>query len=153
MLASVYKIIEQFFTEKSTNLFPAKRKPASVSEFLARKPLIAPVPTPPDYRGRLAFDYQACIGCAMCEKVCPARAIEMYPVIEKEKRTKRIVIYLARCTFCSECVKVCPRDAITMSGDFMMADYDRNSPSLVVGLEERRKNEVAPEEKPDTPQE
>jgi len=153
MLAGVYKIIEQFFSEKSTNLFPAKHKPASVTGFLARGSLIAPVPAPADFRGRLAFDYQACIGCAMCEKVCPARAIEMYPVIEKEKRTKRIVIYLARCTFCSECVMVCPRDAITMGGDFMMADYDRNGPSMVVGLEERRRNEVAPEAEPPSPQE
>ena len=143
MLAGVYRIIEQFFSEKSTNVFPSKYKPGSVSRFLEKGIIHGPITVPVDFRGRLHFDYGKCIGCGMCEKVCPARAIEMYPVIEKEKKTKRIVIFLSRCTFCSECVMVCPKDAITMSGDFMMADYEVYGDSMVVGSEERKKNEIA----------
>jgi formate hydrogenlyase subunit 6/NADH:ubiquinone oxidoreductase subunit I len=78
----------------------------------------------------------------MCHKVCPANAIELYPVQTGEKQSKRIVIYLARCTFCGECVDACPKDAITMNKNFMLADTDRNGPIQIVGLNEKSKNEL-----------
>ena len=145
MFASVYKIVEQLFSRKSTNGFPTMYKPASVSKFLQKGQIHPPVTVPDDYRGKLLFDYDKCIGCAMCEKVCPAKAIELYPVIEKEKKTKKIVIFLSRCTYCSECVKVCPRDAITMNKEFMTADYDKYSCDAVIGCAERKANEIEEE--------
>ena len=145
MVGSIYQVLEQFFSRKSTNTFPVKYAPKSVTEAL-KGAITPPIPTTEGFRGKLTFDYEKCIGCAMCEKVCPAAAIELYPVMAKEKKSKRIVIHLARCTFCSECVHVCPKDAIGMTEEFMMADFDRNGDSMIIGSQERRDNELTEEE-------
>lgn len=142
MFASLYKVIEQLFSKKVTNVFPTVYKPDSVAAVLKSGKINPPIAVPKDFRGRLQFDYDKCIGCGMCEKVCPAKAIELYPVIEKEKKTKKIVMFLSRCTYCSECVVVCPRNAISMSSDFMLADYDKFSSDAVVGSAERQANEI-----------
>ncbi len=142
MLASLYKIIEQLCSKKVTNTFPTVYKPDSMTKVLQKGKIIPPIAVPKDFRGKLQFDYDKCIGCGMCEKVCPAKAIELYPVIEKEKKTKKIVMFLSRCTYCSECVVVCPRNAISMNEDFMLADYDKYSSDAVVGSGERKANEV-----------
>jgi formate hydrogenlyase subunit 6/NADH:ubiquinone oxidoreductase subunit I len=78
----------------------------------------------------------------MCEKVCPALAIEMYPVMANERKSKRLVIYLSRCTYCSECAEVCPKEAIVMSQEFMTAAFDKYGDSLVMGIAERRIHEI-----------
>ncbi len=145
MVGSIYQVLEQLFSRKSTNTFPVKYTPKSIGAAL-KGDITGPVPMPHGFRGKLTFDYEKCIGCGMCEKVCPAAAVELYPVMAGEKKSKRIVIYLSRCTFCSECVTICPKNAIGMEENFMLADYDKYGDSHVVGAEERRQNELQEEE-------
>ncbi len=142
MLGAVYKVIEQFFSNKSTNLFPVKYIPESTGDMLQDGGINPPVPLPEGIRGRLAYDYDTCIGCAMCEKVCPARAIELYPVKAGEKKSKRIVIFLSRCTYCGECVDICPKNCITMEKFVFMAGYDKYGDEMIIGSAERVKNEI-----------
>jgi len=142
MFASVFKVIEQFFSKKKTNIFPIKHTPRSITELFASGKIHSPIEVPDGFRGELEFSYDTCIGCAMCHKVCPANAIELYPVQAGEKKSKRIVIYLSRCTFCGECVDICPKDAIVMNKNFMMADADRNGAGQVVGLKNRADKEI-----------
>jgi len=148
MFSSIYQVMENFFLKKATNIFPVKHTPRSIIKVLEKGNIHGPVPVPQGFRGKPLFDYEKCIGCGMCEKVCPARAIEMYPVVANERKSKRVVIYLARCTYCSECAEVCPKEAIVMSQDFMTADYDKYADSLVVGIGERRLHEVHEEPAP-----
>ena len=57
---------------------------------------------------------ERCIGCKLCEAVCPALAINI-EVAEREdgtRRTTRYDIDLTKCIFCGFCEESCPVDAI-----------------------------------------
>lgn len=121
--------MHQLFLKPVTNLFPAKYAPASVKRFLAKGRMNPPVPTPPGFRGRLVYDYDKCIGCGLCVKVCPASALELYA--EKDGR-KKVRHFVSRCTFCSQCNDICPVSAYRMSDEFLLADTDKYSKRLVL---------------------
>jgi len=148
MLAGLYQVIEQFFSKKSTNRFPVKHTPDSIITALQKGEINPPVDLPDHFRGRIAYDYDLCIGCGMCEKVCPAKALELYPVIYNEKKTKRVVFFQSRCTFCQECADVCPKDAIKLEKFFTMANYNRKGDDVTIGIEKRRENELKEETDP-----
>lgn len=76
---------------------------------------------PPDFRGKIAFHRERCIGCSMCFRVCPAEVIE---IIEDEKG-KRPMFYLDRCTHCAQCEDVCPTKAIELTTQYESAGTDR----------------------------
>jgi len=63
-------------------------------------------------------DSDLCIGCKICEKVCPVLAIE---VIDK-----KAVVNSDRCRGCSNCAERCPKYAIKMT--------KRNNP-ITIGID------------------
>jgi len=87
---------------------------------------------PDRYRGLLALVYEkdtgeeACIGCRLCEYVCPPAVIKV-EMLKGEKRNyaKTFTLELYACEFCELCVQVCPTDAIVMMKSFDMATTDR----------------------------
>lgn len=52
---------------------------------------------------------QNCIGCRLCEKVCPSEAISV------NNKTKKALINTEFCFQCINCEKVCPQKAIQYS--------------------------------------
>ncbi|MGA8148510.1 MAG: NADH-quinone oxidoreductase subunit NuoI [Gallionellaceae bacterium] len=91
-----------FFARKITVQFPEEKTPQS-----------------PRFRGlhalrRYAGGEERCIGCKLCEAVCPALAITI-DVAEREDGTRRTTLYdidLTKCIFCGFCEESCPVDAI-----------------------------------------
>jgi len=121
----------QLLTKPVTNRFPAKYMPRSVLGFLAdvekgKAKLTPPVPVTEGFRGKIAYNREKCIGCQLCIRVCPARVIAFKP------EEKKIRLYVARCTYCAQCVDVCPVGALSRSQEFLLANYDRFAPDLVV---------------------
>ncbi len=87
------------------------------------------------FKGKQVFDTDICIGCGLCSRDCPAKAIEMVEVGGK----KRPLFFLDRCVYCYQCAESCPRNAIKASKDFELATTNKadlmmkpNSPTAVV---------------------
>jgi len=55
----------------------------------------------------LEVDIEACIGCKICERVCPFGAIIVDPETKKAK-------VLEGCTLCGTCVNSCPENALNI---------------------------------------
>ena len=82
------------------------------------------VKTPPIHkiRGRLKFYPAKCIGCKICMRDCPAGAIEIKKLGEKQFDAD---IDLAKCIYCAQCVDSCPKQALEATEDFELAALDR----------------------------
>jgi formate hydrogenlyase subunit 6/NADH:ubiquinone oxidoreductase subunit I len=147
MFEAAKTILKQLFLNPATNKFPAKYAPASTIQFLdavtkGELKLIPPVPLPPGFRGKIAYDRENCTGCQQCYKICPTRAIEWLP---EEKKVK---IFVSRCCFCAQCVEICPVNTLAMTEEFLLANYDKYADALVIvdsgelpGSKKRRKSE------------
>jgi len=69
----------------------------------------------------------ACIGCGLCEAVCPSKAITVVTSEgpDHEKVVNSYELDLLRCVFCGFCIDACPVSAILMTPEFELACYDR----------------------------
>ncbi|MCU0805391.1 MAG: NADH-quinone oxidoreductase subunit NuoI [Burkholderiales bacterium] len=90
------------FARKITVQFPEEKTPQS-----------------PRFRGlhalrRYPNGEERCIGCKLCEAVCPALAITIETAERGDgtRRTTRYDIDLTKCIFCGFCEESCPVDSI-----------------------------------------
>ena len=73
---------------------------------------------PSRYRGEHRVDYETCIGCDSCNKICPTHAITMKHLPFKKQNIVPEV-NLSVCIFCGLCEDVCPtkpHKSIVLSG-------------------------------------
>ena len=82
-------------------------------------------PLSPRFRGEHALrrypsGEERCIGCKLCEAVCPAQAItiETEPRDDGTRRTTRYDIDMVKCIYCGLCEESCPVDAIVQGPNF-----------------------------------
>jgi NAD(P)H-quinone oxidoreductase subunit I len=130
-LPMISEVLRQVLKKPATNTFPAKYLPPSITGFLkqvgeGKAEIHPPIETPPNFRGKILYDRDTCIGCKICTRVCPANAIEFIP------ETKRIRIYVTQCIFCSQCNDACPVDALQMSEEFLLATENRFDENMIV---------------------
>ena len=90
------------------------------------------------FRGRIAFDSGKCIGCQLCVRVCPSKAIEIplsdeqfasAPVPEGQtpvpaKKKFDCIMKLGSCVYCWQCAETCPKQALITTQDFELAQRD-----------------------------
>ena len=133
MFPALKLLIKQLFQKPYTNKFPVKYAPKSVTSLLKKvekgeKSITPPVMIPDAdvYRGKIIYDQSACIGCKMCIRFCPAKAIDF------KEEEKKIRIYIGRCIVCAQCVDVCPVHCLKMGTDFLLANTNRLDESLIV---------------------
>jgi len=73
---------------------------------------------PARYRGEHTVDYETCIGCDACNKICPVHAITMKHLPLKKQNIVPEV-NLSVCIFCGLCEDACPtkpEKSIVLSG-------------------------------------
>lgn len=154
MWEAVITILKQLFQKPATNIFPAKYAPKSTLSFLDKVTrqevkLHPPVTVPLEFRGKIAYDRENCVGCQQCYKICPTKAIEWLP------EEKKIKVFISRCCFCAQCVDVCPVNTLVMTEEFLLATYDKYADELVIvdsgelpGSVKRKKPDTGASEKP-----
>lgn len=90
---------------------------------------------------------EACIGCLMCERICPSSVIT---IVQGEKRESAVTgkkrgwaddftLDLQACIICELCVQVCPEDAIIMTREQERPGYRRED--LVLTMDKLYANE------------
>lgn len=81
---------------------------------------------PDNYRGRPALEFNKCIACGMCVRMCPCEAIILVDTPDDEgNNVKRPQINMGRCSFCAYCAEYCPVDAMTVTPIIELAELTR----------------------------
>jgi NAD(P)H-quinone oxidoreductase subunit I len=81
------------------------------------------------FRGRIHFEYDKCISCEVCVRVCPINlpVVDYYYNPElKKKELKSYSIDFGVCIFCGNCVEYCPTNCLSMTEEYDLSTYDRH---------------------------
>jgi formate hydrogenlyase subunit 6/NADH:ubiquinone oxidoreductase subunit I len=95
------------------------------------------------FRGRLDIDPIKCTGCSICEIVCPAGVITMVPtgtrtVGSRKVEVKRPEFDLYSCISCGQCVDDCRFGALSLTHDFELAVFKKETLRMDKGLRDVR---------------
>ncbi|KOP23079.1 NADH dehydrogenase [Hapalosiphon sp. MRB220] len=81
------------------------------------------------FRGRIHFEFDKCISCEVCVRVCPINL----PVVDwefdkqaKKKKLKHYSIDFGVCIFCGNCVEFCPTNCLSFTEEYELCTYDRH---------------------------
>lgn len=97
------------------------------------------IPPVEGLRGRPFWDLAKCIGCGLCQRDCPTKAIEMLG----RGRQAEFKVYYDRCAFCAQCAESCPVDAITMTQEYELAAFEHEQM-----VQEYRRPKASPSQPP-----
>lgn len=111
------------YNERGSILNPLKNL-----SFFTRKPITEPLEprlAAERYRGFHLNDWEKCVGCSTCQKVCDNAAITMVKVPSLPEdpkngvRNLRPAIDYGRCCWCALCVDLCPTGSISLSREYV----------------------------------
>lgn len=86
-----------------------------------------------NYRGRLLYNPQGCIGCRLCMMDCPTGALTIINDGTKEEKKMRAMLDVSRCIFCCQCVDSCRHGCLANSQDVDLAVTDKTKLEINLG--------------------
>jgi formate hydrogenlyase subunit 6/NADH:ubiquinone oxidoreductase subunit I len=97
----IQEVLKNFFKKPATMNYP-----------------VVKAEMPKEFRGKLKFYPEKCIGCKLCEKDCPSGAIKIIKLGEKQFEAD---IDLGKCIYCGQCVDSCIKKALEITSEFELA--------------------------------
>jgi formate hydrogenlyase subunit 6/NADH:ubiquinone oxidoreductase subunit I len=76
---------------------------------------------PKNYRVKIKFYPEKCIGCNLCMRDCPSDAIKIIPLGDKKFEAE---FRLDKCIYCSQCALSCLKGALEATCEFELAQLD-----------------------------
>lgn len=81
------------------------------------------------FRGRIHFEFDKCISCEVCVRVCPINLPVVdyeFDKVSKKKILKHYSIDFGVCIFCANCVEYCPTNCLSATEEYELSTYDRH---------------------------
>ena len=81
------------------------------------------------FRGRIHFEFDKCIACEVCVRVCPINLPVVDWSFNKATKKKELATYsidFGVCIFCGNCVEYCPTNCLSMTEEYELAVYERH---------------------------
>ncbi|NEP59154.1 MAG: NAD(P)H-quinone oxidoreductase subunit I [Symploca sp. SIO2G7] len=81
------------------------------------------------YRGRIHFEFDKCIACEVCVRVCPINLPVVHYEFDKESKKKKLKHYgidFGVCIFCANCIEYCPTNSLSATEEYELSSYDRH---------------------------
>ena len=81
------------------------------------------------FGGRIHFEFDKCIACEVCVRVCPINLPVVDWKSETDIRKKQLLndsIDFGICIFCGICVEYCPTNCLSMTKEYELSAYDRH---------------------------
>lgn len=110
------EVLRNFFKKPATVLYPFEK-----------------LDMPKNFRGKLIFYPEKCIGCKLCMRDCPTNAIEIRPVGPIADKKFECALDLSRCIYCAQCVDSCMKKALEATKDVELAQLDIKKLRIVYG--------------------
>ncbi len=112
--------------KKPVPVFSMIRGMGMLGKNLLRKPVTIQYPEqmpyiPERFRFRIFLTLDSCVGCTLCEQVCPNGSIKMEHLDRENPHNKRKIypgVNFGTCTVCRNCEEICPTHAIYLSHEF-----------------------------------